>query len=119
MSREPVKQKGLVTVSCIDGRWFQAKASNPAVPASRLPLSVPEWEVSNALARLVVALASLEGAPWLARTLRLARFKKAQALYNEAAEQFADVAGRSKGHQKAAEWLTAALNTKSKGKSHP
>lgn len=119
MNREPVKQKGLVTVSCIDGRWFQAKIGNPALPASRIPLSVPDWEVRNALARLAVATATLNGAPWLARFLRLASYKTAQAIYQEAAAQFADTANRSKGHQKAAERLQAAANAKPKEKPHP
>jgi len=116
MSREPAKQKGLVTVSCIDGRWFQAKAGNTAVPASRLPLSVPEWEVRNAWALVVVTISSLDGAPWLSRVLRLAGYKRAQQAYQAAAAQFAEISSKSKGHEKAAEGLQARFRKTSKGK---
>lgn len=118
-SREPAKQKGLVTVSCIDGRWFQAKIGNPALPANRVPLSVPEWEMRNALALLAVAAGALDGAPWLARFLRLPGYKRAQHTYHQAAEQFAAVADRSKSHQKAAERLQAGFRVESKGKAQP
>lgn len=116
MSREPVKQKGLATVSCIDGRWFQAKADNPAMPASRLPLSVPEWEVRNAWALVVVTISSLDGAPWLARVLRLASYRRAQQAYQAAADKFAEISSKSKGHEKAAERLQARFRKQSEGK---
>lgn len=119
MSREPVKQKGLATVSCIDGRWFQAKTGNPAVPASRVPLPVPEWEVRNALAVLAVAAASLDSTPWLARQLRLQRFRQAREAYHNAVWRFTEIADLSDGHRKAAERLQSGFQLELKGKVQP
>jgi hypothetical protein len=111
--RQPSKQPGLVTVRCTDGRWFQARKGNPALPDRSAALDPAEWEVRNELVKLYVAARSLDSAPFIARLFRLARYRQAKVLMDHATRSFQRVAGRSQAHQAAARMLGEAFAAKS------
>ena len=111
MTRAPSTQENLVTVRCTDGRWFQVRQDFPALPANSAPLSAPEWEVRNELARLHLATATVESAPLLAKLFGLATYRQAKVIQNHARRRFQEVARRSPHHHQAAEQLAKTFKT--------
>lgn len=101
-TRKPSKQADLVLVRCSDGRWFQARKGNPALPERTTPLEPAEWEVRNELVKLYLAAQSLDSAPVFARIFRLARYRQAKVLMDHATRNFHRVAARSGEHKAAA-----------------
>ena len=112
MTRSPSKQANLVTVRCTDGRWFQARKGNPALPEEAKPIEPAEWEVRNELVKLYLAAKSLDSAPLYARLLRLAAYRQAKVVMDHQTRSFQRVAGRSKAHQAAAQQLGESFTAK-------
>jgi|PersoiStandDraft_1058852.scaffolds.fasta_scaffold39038_3 hypothetical protein len=112
MNREPINDDNLVTVRCIDARWFQVRKGNRAIPDTPAPLQVPEWEVRNALARLIVAATSLDSAPYLTKLFKRGRYTEAVAFQAAANKHYCQVANKSKAHAAAAHKLADQLAPK-------
>lgn len=111
MSREPIKDDNLVIVRCIDARWFQVRKGNRAIPGTQVPLPVPEWEVRDALARLIVAATSLDSAPYLTKLFKRESYTQAVAFQAQANKHYCQVANKSKAHAAAANKLAGQLAT--------